>query len=143
MARKKARRSRSKPEVILKQFVHYRGGIGGRSQSEPALLLLANREGYKWLSEYFGELANRTWHTSNDWGDPDDHQHLFVNQPPFNEKLSDSMEIRMGVLNAENRRTTLEQYNISKDTARRNSLIARYRMFIEWAKRHISFSTRF
>lgn len=136
----KKRTSRNKPEVILKQFVHYAPSDSGRMQSEPGLLILANREGFRDLADYFDYLANRKWAPGR--GDPDDHQHLFMPLPPFNEELSDKMELRLGILTEEFRRETMERYHISKATARRNSLIARYRMFIRWAKRRMSICPR-
>jgi hypothetical protein len=124
------------PEVILKQFVHF-DCTGRKIKPEPALLILANREGYAWLADYFGALATREWHTSSDISDPDDHQHL-RDALPINRKLSDTMEIRLGFLNEQNRRAVKQKYNISTSTARHDSLVRRYKMFIDWAKRQIS-----
>jgi hypothetical protein len=103
---------------------------------EALVLLLANRAGYRWLAEYFGKLAERDWHTSNEIGaDPDDHQHLWLNASPFNPKVSDRMELRLGVLTSENRRAVKKKYNIR--AAKRGCLTEQYPKDIEAAKREL------
>lgn len=114
----KPRRNKN-AEIILRTFTHYWSDHTMRDDEQiqiPAFMILANRAGFRWLSQYFAMLAEREWATSSDIGDPDDHQHLDRAQTPINLALSEKMEVRLGCLTSENRRAVMSKYEIKRQT---------------------------
>ena len=100
------------------------------------LRIVANRKGYIYLSRYFDWLANREAYLSTaPDGDPDDHQHLDFPKDPFDSKLSDRFTFRFGLMTARNREAVFECYGISEKTAKRGSVVGRFREFIKTVKR--------
>lgn len=124
------------PEIIVReQFMV--DATGKVHVAIPELLLLANRAGYRWLADYFRDLAEREPRTHSDpIGDPDDHSHYSTQYPPVNPALSDRVELRIGHLDATNRDAVLAKYKISPETASLGSLVGRYRDSAERAARH-------
>ena len=126
------------PEIIMKEYAYAVTKWDGDEAIEdhqPEIVILANREGFQWLSDYFGELAHRDWHASDGEMDPDDHDHLEMSRPPFNQELSDRYEIRVGVIDEVNREAVMEKYDISPERAHKYALIERCRRLIESAER--------
>lgn len=124
----------SEAEIILKESYC----VDDTESTEvpiPEIIMLANREGLRYLGEYFLYLAEALKPSADDC-DPDDHQHsgtMFPNKP-FNYELSDRIELRIGVLSDENRPHVEEKYGISGRSRKHGSLIERYTRLAEMAR---------
>lgn len=97
----------------------------------PNILILGNRAGFRYLSDYFLWLATRDATLADDWRDPDDHQHMDFPQDPFDAELSDRVSFRLGTLDARNFEAVCDKYQINRQTAERGSLEQRYVRHIE------------
>lgn len=98
-------------------------GTGAREFPFPELSLLANADGFRYLARLFDYVANEA--KQND--DPDFHLHLGRREPPFNGRLSDDVELRIGILPPGNRREVYLRYGISR-AARKKGDMATYLM---------------
>ncbi|MBN2508164.1 MAG: hypothetical protein JXQ71_15875 [Verrucomicrobia bacterium] len=127
----KNRRSSGKPkgtspEVILRKmciFCEKRG----KSYPVPALLILANRAGFLWLSKLFARCALKTSETKPPFGDPDDYELVdHIGHPEINSIHSDELPLRLGVLTAKNRRAVFKRYSIRAHKPFKGDLIRQY-----------------
>ena len=115
-----------KPEVIVRQAYQI-DATGDVEYAVPVILLVGNREGLRELGERLLQIAEREPNPDDiDW-DPDDHQHLPSKYPPFNPRLSDELEFRVGIITRANRKVVLEKYGISAATRQEGDLATRYR----------------
>jgi hypothetical protein len=115
--------------------------VDGKLVPMPELLILANRQGYLELADYFTKLANAGPKLSArrvDPDDPDDHRHLEIREAPFDPRLSDDLEMRFGIITPKNRRAVLEKYGITADNRGQGTLIEQYRRHIAEAKLAVS-----
>jgi hypothetical protein len=117
----------TKASIILRKTCVY-WERGGRTYPVPELLLLANRNGFRWLSKFFAEFAEkdpdpRPW---NDLSDPDDHDHISWPRAPIDCQHSDEMEIRVGIVSPKNRTQVFEKYSIESAAPYRGTLKKQY-----------------
>jgi hypothetical protein len=92
------------------------------------LILLANRKGFLWLSDFFARRAQKAANQKflkND-GDPDDHDHLDTFFAPIDAKLSDEMEIRVGVLTKRNKNQVFAKYDFTSSKPYKGDLKSQY-----------------
>ena len=123
---------KDKPEIILKEFMHSRGNTENDDLlHELGVMILANKAGYQWLSEFFGKLADKNWSTSDQPMDPDDHDHLDLWGSPINSQLSDSYEVRIGSLDNINRAAVFEKYDINPESAKIGDSTKRFQHIID------------
>lgn len=121
-------------EIIVRQRLYVEVGEG-KLYPVPELLVLGNAAGFRWLSEYFGLRAHEPIGTNCiAQGDPDDHDHLSWDAPAVNSRLSDELEVRVGLLTAENREQVMAKYALERSAPQRGSLIKRYKEVIRWAR---------
>ncbi|MHC5023375.1 MAG: hypothetical protein ACYTGG_05620 [Planctomycetota bacterium] len=134
------------PEIILKEQYEI-DSTGEVPIAVPEVLVLANRAGFRWLSEYFREMADRTPHRGklNAAGDPDAHQRLplawDVRSPgdePLNKALSDRIAFRLGYLTPENRDIVYAKYGISAAESKHGCMASRFRELADDAGRWLS-----
>ena len=121
----------SKAEIILKERFLI-DGTGKKNVPIPELLVLANREGFQYLSRVFAFMAQPRGKVA-DWIaqlDPDDHYHMGRSEAPFSHKLSDDIEFRLGTITSANRRRVLRHYGITQRWRARGSLLKRYEHLI-------------
>ena len=121
----------SKAEIILKER-YLIDGTGKKDVPIPELLVLANREGFRYLSRVFAFMAQPRGKVA-DWIaqlDPDDHYHMGRAEAPFNHNLSDDIEFRLGTITSANRRQVLRHYGITQKRRARGSLVKRYEHLI-------------
>ena len=97
------------PEVILRKMCTFHEKQG-KSYPIPELLILANREGFRWLSKFFARCARKTGETEPPFGDPDDHEHIDLGDPEINPIHSDELAFRLGILTQKNRRVVFKKY---------------------------------
>ncbi|MFO0962162.1 MAG: hypothetical protein U0625_04580 [Phycisphaerales bacterium] len=139
----KARATRSRASgavergrVILKQgfcFDHRTA----KSKPVPELVIIADRAGFQWLSEYFKACAKRTKRLS---GMPvdlaiEEHWHLSLRLPPFDQELSDEIELRVVPFDVSTRDRLLDRYGVDRKRAKRGSLIKRSAKMVAEIKR--------
>jgi hypothetical protein len=111
----------TKASIILRKRCEYHEKRG-RSYPVPELLLVANKQGFLWLSKYFAAFAK-----ANPDPGPDNHGHLF-NPPfdPFDSRHSDEMVIRVAVLTPKNKREVFRRYGIASLPPFRGDLKRQY-----------------
>jgi hypothetical protein len=119
--------SNRKPCIILRKNCIY-PEIEGRTYPVLSVILLANRRGFLWLSNFFAECAKenpdrKLW---KDDPDPDHHKHLDPFFPPFDRKLSDEMEIRVGHLTKKNKKQVYAKYDITSSNPYKRDLKSQY-----------------
>ncbi|MDA0833171.1 MAG: hypothetical protein O2955_04145 [Planctomycetota bacterium] len=107
----------------------------------PEILLLGNREGLERLGHFLLNMSQRLLDQGQCELDPDDHQHLTINNGHFNPRLSDEMEIRIGVLTLENRDSVLEKYDIDESTRQTGDLAPRFRNLADRAEKSVKKTT--
>ena len=121
----------SKAEIISKERFLI-DGTGKKDVPIPELLVLANRQGFQFLSRVFAFMAQPEGKV-NDWIaqlDPDDHYHMGRSEAPFSHKLSDDIEFRLGTITPANRKQVLRHYGITQKWRARGSLVKRYEHLI-------------
>jgi hypothetical protein len=103
------KKQKPKPLIIVRKTWLYHDK-GKRTYAMPELTLLADREGFLFLSRFFGRFArkNPSYFPGMDGGDPDDHEHLDGSH--FDPDYSDEMEIRVGIINHRNKRDVFKKY---------------------------------
>lgn len=122
-------------EVIVRQRFFIEMPEHGKPYAVPELLLLGNREGFEWLSEYFAfRAANVPTTFQIEGGDPDDHEHLDGSFFPVSAHLCDEIEFRVGVLTDANRAAALAKYAVDVTPAERGCLRTRFKAWIRRAK---------
>ena len=111
-------------ELIIKENLIHLDSCGRETVAIPALAILGNRQGFRYLARVFEYLADRTPvpPASAHETDPEDHQHLDV----FDSARSDKVEIRLGHITPENRRQVLRKFGVSRTNADRRCLTKRY-----------------
>lgn len=121
-------------EIILKES-YCVDATKSKEVPIPEIIMLANREGFRFLGQYFLYLAERLQPTA-EIGDPDDHRHFGTMFPdePFNYELSDRIELRIGMLSDENRAHVVDKYGISRRSGKHGSLVERYTRLAELAR---------
>jgi len=107
---------------------------GETAVAKPVLLLLGNRDGLEYLSKLLWCLADRMRSGPKYSDDPDDHQHILFEDPPFNQILGSSGEIRVGILTKDNRSRVLKKYGIAKATRQPQDLLSTYQEILENAR---------
>jgi len=124
-------------ELILRQRLFVET-TGTKPYAVPELLILGNREGFEWLAKYFAHRAAKMpTEFQAQHNDADDHDHLVALDHPFSSKLSDELEIRVGVLTQENRAATLKKYGFMTSEPQRGCLVKRYKQLIRFAKKAV------
>ncbi|MFO0782845.1 MAG: hypothetical protein U0636_04090 [Phycisphaerales bacterium] len=124
-------------ELILRQRLFVETS-GAKPYAVPELLILGNREGFEWLSKYFAyRAAKMPTEFQVQQNDADDHHHLVALDHPFSSKLSDELEIRVGMLTPQNRATTLAKYGFMTSEPQRGCLVKRYKQLIRFAKKAV------
>lgn len=103
------------------------GSSAAKCKPVPELVIIADRAGFRWLSEYFKACAKRTKRLS---GMPmdlaiEEHWHPSLRLPPFDHALSDELELRVVPFDASTRDRLLERYGVDRKRAKRGSLIKR------------------
>ncbi len=84
-----------------------------RTYPVPELTLLADKHGFIWLSKFFAMCAKKNpSYAPGMGGDIEDHEHLWRGWP-FDAKLSDEMQIRLGIINTRNKKEVFEKYDIT------------------------------
>ncbi len=100
------------PEIIIK-LGKTTLMTGDEPLEMPDVQILGNREGLRYLAQELLRAAERKPSPASlANGDPDDHSHLATRNPPFNSRLCDAMEFRIGILTAENRDQVFKKYGI-------------------------------
>lgn len=125
-----------KAEIVLRDGWMI-DGSGDQEVPIPEVLILANAAGYRYLARVFQYMADRRAALRSDPdNDPDDHEHLF-DYPGccVDQTISDRIEFRMGTLSPANRRAVLDRYGITAGSAKRGSLVERYRSRLEAVER--------
>ena len=117
----------TKASIILRKTCSYQEKRG-RTYPVPELLLLANRNGFLWLSRFFAGFAKkdpdpRPW---NDLSDPDDHDHLSWPRAPIDCQHSDEMQIRVGIVSPKNITQVFKKYSIKSAAPYRGNLKKHY-----------------
>ena len=99
----------------------------GRTYPVLSLILLANRKGFLWLSDFFARRAQKAAHRAF-WknNDDDDAEHLDPLFAPIDGKLSDEMEIRVGVLTKKNKNQVFKKYNFTSSKPYKGDLKSQY-----------------
>ena len=123
-----------KAEIILKER-YVINGTGKKDVPIPELLVLANQEGFQYLSRVFAFMAQPSGRVA-DWiaeADPDDHYHMGRAEAPFSHNLSDDIEFRLGTITSANRKQVLRHYGITQKRRARGSLVKRYEYLISEA----------
>jgi hypothetical protein len=115
-----------KPVIILrKNCIFYE--VKGRSYPVLSLILLANQRGFLWLSDFFARRAkkasHRRFYKNND---DDDAEHLDPLLAPIDGKLSDEMEIRVGVLTKKNKHQVFKKYDFISSKPYKGDLKSQY-----------------
>jgi hypothetical protein len=111
-------------ELIIKQSWE----VSTRYSREvaPGVHLLGNREGFRWLSEYFAWIADRIDDNAEVApANADDHPHLFPGAP-FNSELSDEVGIMLGHFSQRHRERVLELLGCSPEARSLGSPIAQF-----------------
>jgi hypothetical protein len=116
-----------KPYIILRKNVVF-NVVDDRPYPVLSLILLANRKGFLWLSDFFAMCAKKNpdrglW---KDDGDPDDHEHLDPLEAPIDGKLSDEMEIRVGHLTKKNKKQVYAKYGVTSSKPYKGDLKSQY-----------------
>lgn len=119
-------------ELIIKDNLIHLDSSGRETVAIPALVILGNSQGFRYLARIFEYLADYTPvpPASAHETDPEDHQHLDV----FDSARSDKVEIRLGHITSENRRQVFRKFAVSKTTADRRCLTRRYAECIHKAR---------
>ncbi len=115
-------------ELVLKETWEV-DGTRDHDVPLPCILILGNKQGYRYLAQYFAWMATRdATPVSESWGDPDNHVQFngIGWNEPFDQTLSDRVTFRLGTLNKRNRAAAFEKYQVSPATAQRGNAIARY-----------------
>jgi len=119
----------SKAELIVREgFVIDATGRGQQATSE--VLLLGNREGFRYLSDVFAQLSEQAGARSKST-EPAEPVHLSRLEHPVNVRLSDALEFRFAPLTAANRAATFKRYGITMKSREHGSLFGRYREVAE------------
>ena len=121
------KKQRTEASIILRKTCIY-CERRGRAYPVPELLLLANKQGFLWLSRFFAEFAKkdpdpRPW---NDLSDPDDHDHLAWPRAPIDCEHSDEMEIRVGIVSPKNKAQVFKKYAVEAVAPYRGNLKKQY-----------------
>jgi hypothetical protein len=119
----------SKAELIVREgFVIDATGRGQQATSE--VLLLGNREGFRYLSSVFAHLAEQAGGRSKS-AEPTEPVHLSRLEHPVNVRLSDALEFRFASLTPANRAATFKRHGITMKSREHGSLFGRYREVAE------------
>jgi hypothetical protein len=97
----------------------------GRAYPVLSLILLANRRGFLWLSDFFARRARRAAHWRS-LKDDDDGEHLDPLFAPIDGKLSDEMEIRVGILTKQNKNQVFAKYDMISSNPYKGDLKSQY-----------------
>jgi hypothetical protein len=110
-------RADEKPEIIIRfgynLYEDPDDTVDGGCIAEFNLILLGNSGGFRYLSDYFAQLADAPElpEPAEDDPDPDDHSHIWG--APLNEMLSERFECRVGRISSKNRQRVLTRYGIA------------------------------
>ena len=119
----------SKAELIVREgFVIDATGRGQQATSE--VLILGNRDGFRYLSDAFAHLAEQAG-TRGKSTEPAEPVHLSRLEHPVNVRLSDALEFRFAPLTPANRAATFKRHNITMKSREHGSLFGRYREVAE------------
>ena len=117
---------RKDAEIIMKRNFGY-GSLFRKSDFGlyEGISVFANRRGYRFLSDYFQWMAERTVSESED--DPGDHVHLCLSS-----NCSDELDLTFDNLTVSNRNAVLRNANATKKTIRSGSPIKQFKqIFLE------------
>lgn len=116
-----------KPLVIWRKNCVYHEGSKG-TYPAPSLILLANKEGFAALAKIFAEFGKKKpKYYKGDLSDPDDHMHIDTMFGPVDPTLSDEMEMRIGLITAENKKEVFEKYSITSKPPYKGDLLTQYK----------------
>ncbi len=133
--RTKRRRHTDTPEVIVKEsfgILHNRRN----RHAYPVLVMVANAAGWRKLASEFRAMARRRPRPDDDL-DPDDHMHINFGWWSDN-RLSDEVELRLGLLTPENRAAVFRKYGISARSRQRSDLRVRCPKRVRKVKRYMA-----
>ena len=119
----------SKAELIVREGFVIDATSGGQ-QATSEVLILGNREGFRYLSDAFAHLAEQAG-TRSKSTEPAEPVHLSRLEHPVNVRLSDALEFRFAPLTAANRAATFKRYGITMKSREHGSLFGRYREVAE------------
>ncbi len=123
-------KTRKGAELIVKQNCEYTSDDAERLTS--GVFVLGNREGFRWLSEYFAWLADRIAEDAPySSADPDDHQHL-DSVAPINHQLSDEMGLLIGSFSNKNRRRVLKACGVARSKRVPGNPVTQFSSRLEW-----------
>ena len=121
-------------EIIIRHQFTMQGFDDG-AVPIPEILIVANKDGFRWLSRYFAWLAELSvTEFQLKVGDSDNHQHLTTDQPPINPELSAQLEMRLGILTPEGRETTLKKYGLTPQNRQQGSLFDQFGRILDLAR---------
>ncbi len=98
------------PEVIVKLRT-YEDLAGSTPRRLPEILLLGNQAGLRAFAKAILKYADQAVGALSNC-DPEDHAHITMKWPPFNQPLSDELEFRLGIINESNRAVVLARYGL-------------------------------
>ncbi len=123
-------RKRAGAELVLKQNLHFHSASADGLKS--GVFLLGNRNGLRWLSEYFAWLADRIDEQAPyNRLDPDDHQHV-DSDGPFNHRLSDTLGFTIGAFPLKYRTRVFKACGISSRERLPGCPITQFREALAW-----------
>lgn len=123
-------RCREGAELILKQNCECSSAYTDWLAS--GVFVLGNRDGFRWLSEYFAWLADRIAEDRPyNNVDPDNHQHL-DSVAPINRQLSDEMSLMIGSFSHKHRRRVLKTCGVARNKSLSGNPVTQFRSRLEW-----------
>jgi hypothetical protein len=125
--RKRLPRLPENAEVILKQLhCAHRGDSDGAPKIVPTLAVLANSEGFRYLSKVFEYLADHSVFDEGD-GTQWDHEHV----RPTDDSLSDRIELYLATMTSQNRDYMFQTFGVDRASAARECASTRYRHYVD------------
>ena len=121
-------------EIILKEGF-FGDSTGDVDIARPWTVIAANADGFDYLADVFRCMARRARELEPD-SSGDHHEHflaMWVGETGASE-MGDEIEWMLRVLNDTNRAYVYEKFNICPETAKRGSIVARYRQLAEAAE---------
>jgi len=110
-------------ELIVRQgFLIDASGKG--LHAVPEVVILANADGFQYLADVFGQLAEAAQSRKKAAGD--ESVKLPRMEHPINARLSDDLEFRFAPLTAMNRKAMFKQFGIDTKSKQTGSLFERY-----------------
>jgi hypothetical protein len=111
-------------ELIVRQgFIIDATGKG--PHAVPEVVILGNRDGFKYLSELFAHLAERT-KSRKKGPDASAAVKLGRSEHPINTRLSDDIEFQFAPVNDANRAAVFKQHGVTMKSRQKGSLFERY-----------------